>query len=145
VADSSTSADRESGFVGRLRELGVPLHARAGGQGFSYEAGRAAALSLLASRPDVVFFANDLMAIGGMDALRYEAGQRIPQDIAVIGFDDQPMAAWSSYKLTTVHRPISRMVEMTVDILSRSSRGLAIEPIPHFVPVELIERESSRR
>jgi DNA-binding LacI/PurR family transcriptional regulator len=144
VAESSTSMDRERGFIERLRELGIPLHARVDGEAFSYEAGRAAALSLRASGPDVIFFANDLMAIGGMDALRYEVGMRIPDDIAVVGFDDQPMAAWDSYNLTTVHRPIGRMVELTVDLLNRSAKGLDIPAVPQFVPVTLVERESSR-
>jgi DNA-binding LacI/PurR family transcriptional regulator len=143
VAASSTSMDRERGFTERLHALGLPLHARAGGDAFSYEAGRAAALSLCEARPDVIFFANDLMAIGGMDALRFEAGLRIPDDIAVIGFDDQPMAAWASYRLTTVYRPIARMVELTVDMLIRNAQGAPVAAAPHFVPVNLIKRQSS--
>jgi DNA-binding LacI/PurR family transcriptional regulator len=145
VADSSTSMDREWGFTTRLRELGIALHARAGGEAFSYDAGRAAALSIVPERPDIIFFANDLLAIGGMDALRYDAGLKVPGDIAVIGFDNQPMASWGSYQLTTVNRPVSRMVEVTVALLSRSAKGEDVPAVPHFVPVELVERESARR
>jgi DNA-binding LacI/PurR family transcriptional regulator len=143
VGTASTSVDRERGFTERLRELGIPLHVRADGNAFSYEAGQMTALSLIQCSPDVIFFANDLMAIGGMDALRTEAGLRIPQDVAVIGFDDQPMAAWDSYSLTTVHRPIDRMVQLTADLLNRHERHEPIEAKPHFVPVSLVERRSS--
>ncbi len=55
--------------------------------------------------PDALFFANDLMAMGAMDALRRKVGLSVPGDVLVAGFDDIPAAAWASYDLTTVIRP----------------------------------------
>jgi DNA-binding LacI/PurR family transcriptional regulator len=112
---SSTNLDRERGLVDRLQERGAQLWRRAGGD-YSYEAGYAAALQLLqdSERPDAIFCADDMTAIGAMDAARYELGLRIPEDLSVIGFDDIPMAAWSAYSLTTICQPFKEMVGATI-------------------------------
>jgi hypothetical protein len=68
-----------------------------------------------ADRPDAVFAANDQIAFTVMDTLRYELGLRVPEDVAVIGYDDVAMAAWPAYDLTTVRQDADRMVAATVD------------------------------
>ncbi|MCP5978786.1 substrate-binding domain-containing protein, partial [Klebsiella pneumoniae] len=77
---------------------------------YSYEAGYEAALRLAAgaSRPEAVFFASDIMAIGGMDAFR-SRGLSVPGDISAVGFNDVPLAAWPTYALTTVRHPWEQM------------------------------------
>ena len=140
--DTSTNLDRERGFLGRLQELGVKLHARAAGGEYSYEAGFAAALELAAREPDAIFFANDIMALGGMDALRHRLGLQVPEDVSVVGFDDIPMAAWPSYDLTTVQQPVQRMIEETVRILVEAGRGGS--PQVRLLPGCFIERGSTR-
>ncbi len=142
---SPTNDDRERGFIGRLRERGAVLHARVGGDVYTYEAGRAAAKALAAQKPDAIFFANDLMAMGGMDALRYELKLRVPEDISVVGFDDVPMAGWLAYDLTTVHRPVALMVDQTVEMLARTAKGETMPDTPQFVPVNLVERRSTAK
>ncbi|GAB0117748.1 LacI family DNA-binding transcriptional regulator [Acidisoma sp. 7E03] len=122
-ADTSTNAEREEGFVERLRELGCPLHARAGGRDYGYEEGYRATLDLADAQPDAIFYANDITALGGMDALRQALSLRIPEDVAVVGFDDIAMAAWPSYGLTTVRQPIQAMIEATVARLGADMRG----------------------
>jgi DNA-binding LacI/PurR family transcriptional regulator len=144
-AGSTTNDDRERGFVSRLEALGIPLLARTGGNSYTYEAGCAAARTLVASKPDAIFFVNDLMAMGGIDTLRHEYGLRIPEDISVIGFDDVPMASWRAYDLTTVHRPIPEMVDLAVGLLDGRIMGHPMSSQPQVVPVQLIERQSSRR
>ena len=76
--------DRERGFVEQLNDLGVALHARDGGDDYTYKSGYAAASRLIRrpDPPDAIFFANDILAIGGIDALR-EAGVRVPDDILI--------------------------------------------------------------
>lgn len=141
---SPTNDDRERGFIARLREHGLSLHARVGGDSYTYEAGRAAAKALVPDKPDAIFFANDLMAMGGIDALRHEERLRVPDDISVVGFDDVPMASWLAYGLTTVHRPIALMVDQTVAMLARSAKGEHLPVTPQLVPVSLVERHSTR-
>jgi DNA-binding LacI/PurR family transcriptional regulator len=116
--DVTTNLDRERGFTVRWQELGVPLHAKEIGGEFSYRAGYDAARRLIDQRrpPDCVFFASDVMAIGGIDALR-AAKLRVPDDISVVGFDDVGIAGWPAYELTTIRQPISQMVDATGDML----------------------------
>lgn len=67
--------------------------------------------------PDVILCENDVLALGAIDAIRATLGLRVPQDIAVTGFDDIPFAASPSYDLTTYRQPIAEMVRALVAIL----------------------------
>lgn len=71
-------------------------------------------------RPDIVVCENDALAIGAIDCIKHRFGLKVPQDIAVIGFDDVPQAASANYRLTTYRQPISAMAEYLVDVLENS-------------------------
>lgn len=116
--DTSTHLERMRGFRDQLEESGQPIRHQFDG-GFDYQQAFHVGLDLLALRPlpDAVFCANDIMAIAFLDAARIK-GVSVPGDIAVIGFDDIPMAAWESYRLTTIRQPLRRMLEQAVDILT---------------------------
>ncbi|HWL80836.1 MAG TPA: LacI family DNA-binding transcriptional regulator [Roseomonas sp.] len=141
-ADTSTSQDRERGFHAALAERGLlpPLRVEAGD--FSYEAGHRAARAL-AGRADGIFFANDILALGGLDALRHDAGLSVPEDVAVIGFDDIPMGAWPAYRLTTLRQPVAAMVARTVELLRARLGGTAGPPRSERLPAELVQRRSA--
>lgn len=115
---ASTQRDREEGFTQALAKVGMKIQSRAVGNFQSSEA-HDAALGMFSGtdRPDAVFVANDHMAIAVMDALRFELGLRVPEDVSVVGYDDVPAAAWPAYNLTTVRQPAQQMVDETVDIL----------------------------
>lgn len=108
----------------------------------SEEAGHAAALQLLArGRPfDAVFAASDLIAIGAMRALR-EAGLRIPEDVSVVGFDDIPMARFSTPPLTTVVQDTQRAGQLLVATLMQLVREEPAESA--MLPASLVVRKSS--
>jgi DNA-binding LacI/PurR family transcriptional regulator len=76
---------------------------------------------LIPHHPDAIFIASDTMAFGGLRALR-EAGISVPNDVAVVGFDDLPTSALSDPPLTTIRQPIRRLgaqaVETLIDILT---------------------------
>jgi DNA-binding LacI/PurR family transcriptional regulator len=114
LSKTGVGMERHTAFVTRLAELGLRLAGTAGYNDYSYPAGWRGALDLMPGRPDAIFFASDILALGGSDALRREGGVRIPEDIAVAGFDDIAMAAWPSYALTTYRQPIQRLVDETV-------------------------------
>lgn len=78
--------------------------------------------------PDVLVCENDIIAIGAMDALRYRLGLRVPEDVAVTGFDDIPLAASPAYDLTTFRQPITRMAEALARLLEEGSSDDAILP-----------------
>lgn len=118
--DTSTHLERMRGFRDYLEEAGCAMESQFDG-GFDYQQAYAAAKELLRQRPlpDAVFCANDIMAIALLDAARM-AGVSVPQDIAVIGFDDIPMASWEPYSLTTMRQPLRRMLAQAVDIIMSS-------------------------
>lgn len=85
---------------------------------FTRESGAIAMRQLLTDDPglDAVFAANDLMAIGALRTLR-EAGRRVPDDIAVVGFDDSEAAKFTDPPLTTVTQPIAEQAAAAVRLL----------------------------
>jgi DNA-binding LacI/PurR family transcriptional regulator len=141
--DTSTNIERARGFRERLRERSMSLHAEIAGTEFSYAAGYQAAQELARGRPDAVFFANDILAVGGIDAFRHECAMRVPEDIAVVGFDDIPMASWPSYCLTTVQQPLADMVTAAVQFLAEILEQPMAGPRKHIIPGTLIERAST--
>ena len=103
---------------------------------FTRESGATGMRELLAAHPDVdaVFAANDLMALGALTVLRAE-GRRVPEDVALIGFDDIEITQHSEPPLTTIRQPVAEVArEMTREVL-RQIDGLApagpcvLEPI----------------
>ncbi len=90
-------------------------------------------------RPDILVCENDSIAMGAYDALRYAHGLRIPDDIALTGFDDTPQAASPHYRLTTYRQPISAMAEDLVQILKGESPPAGLDRFTG----QLIIRESA--
>ncbi|WP_424985745.1 LacI family DNA-binding transcriptional regulator [Microbulbifer sp. S227A] len=141
---ASTQRDREAGFVDRLAEAGVALHARGVGN-FQMATAAAATREMFAQDPpDAVFVANDHMAFAVMDVLRSELGLRVPGDVSVVGYDDVPTAAWPAYDMTTVRQPANRMVASTVELLLDEIEGKAAGPRRIEIDGPLIIRGSAR-
>lgn len=103
------SHDRITGFRSAMARHGFAYIPAVEGN-FTHESGVAAMRTLLATHPnlDGIFVANDLMAQGGLSALA-ELGRRVPEDVAVIGFDDSSAALASRPALTTVRQPLEDM------------------------------------
>jgi DNA-binding LacI/PurR family transcriptional regulator len=144
---SHASANRLQGFTTRLRELGFGTAKFVQGD-YRYEGGYAAALDMFSSRdrPEALFCANDLLALGAMDALRKSLGMRVPEDVLVAGFDDIPAASWASYDLTTFVQDAARMVDEALAILATaeaSSPPTGNSAV--VIPARLIERGTTQR
>jgi len=117
MMDSTTGIDRMDGYLKALTEAGYTVDEALIAEGdFSELSGYTAMKKLLPNRPDAIFAASDTMAIGAMRATR-EAGLRVPEDIAFIGFDDLPIASHPDIQLTTVRQPIARFGSKAVEIL----------------------------
>jgi DNA-binding LacI/PurR family transcriptional regulator len=114
---SSTGRDRQAGFCATLSEYGIVPQVIDGM--FNRETAAAAAQTMMdsATPPDAIFVGNDHMAFAVLDTLRQEMGLSVPDDVAIVGYDDVPLAAWPAYNLTTMRQPVNRMVEATVDTL----------------------------
>lgn len=141
---TSTNVDREQGFSDRMREQGQSDWIREPGA-YTYESGHRAALRLLErdDPPEGVFVANDIMALGVIDRAR-ELGIAVPDELAVIGFDDIPAASWPAYSLTTIRQPVNRMIEATLELLIERIEEPQAEPVSKFLAGVLIERDSVR-
>lgn len=144
LEDSSTSREREAGFLAALRDNGIALHQRVIGH-YDFAAAQQAMRSLLTGkiRPDAVFCANDHMAIAAHITAQQEFGLRIGKDIAIAGFDDVPMAAWPCFALTTYSQPIGPMVEAAIGCIIDTSDDREDSVRHVIVPGRLIERASS--
>ncbi|MFD6992173.1 LacI family DNA-binding transcriptional regulator [Streptomyces sp. NPDC059943] len=124
--DVPAGQDRLAGFRDTMARQGHPYVPVAEGQ-FTEESGASAMERLLAEHPDLdgVFAANDLMAVGACQVLR-ERGRRVPEDVAVIGFDDSRAAASCRPPLTTVRQPVedmaAEMARLLLDRLARPDR-----------------------
>lgn len=138
---SGIALERYRAFTNQLDQFGMQLAGTASYDEHSYQAGWKAALDLLSKKPDAMFFASDILALGGMDALRKEAGIRIPEDIAVCGFDDIAMASWPAYSLTTYRQPLDAIVDSAIEILLSKEE---MSPTRISLPGELIVRASTK-
>lgn len=139
------AVQRRLGFVQRLQELGVDQVQEESGD-FSYLSGHAAMLRLLERHTtlDAVVCANDDMALGAMDAARFSAGKRIPQDLSVIGFDDIASAERAPYQLTTIRQPVAAMARQAVTLLEERIAAPAQPPVVTLFPGTLVVRGSAR-
>lgn len=145
LEDTSTSRDREQGFLAGLAEYGQRCFGRTVGH-YQFDGAVRATLALFAHdpHPDAVFVANDHMAIAVMDTLRQLLKLRVPDDVSVVGFDDVPQAAWGSYQLTTVRQPANRMIAATVALLIRQMDNDQALREDIVLPAELVLRHSAR-
>ncbi|MGB2572005.1 LacI family DNA-binding transcriptional regulator [Micromonospora citrea] len=139
--DMVAGIERLAGYRNTIAEAGLPERVAYGD--FTRESGARAMHQLLAEHPDLdaVFAASDLMAHAALRTLR-EAGRRVPQDVAVIGFDDIETAAYTDPPLTTVRQPIVELGRALTRQLLRMTAGEAIDEAL-ILPTELVLRESA--
>lgn len=141
----STTADRLLGFEQGLAEHGQQLVACMAG-GYTYEGARQAAgllFSKTAPAIDAVFCANDLMALGVLAHLRQNTSLRVPEDVALIGFDDIRDAAYPEHSLTTVHQPLDRMIDCAIELLDAGRPNGSLADALREVPGRLVLRSSA--
>lgn len=145
-ADTSTNSDRWEGFRQRCLERGHGEPTKFDAGTFSYESGYETARAIMQSpsRPDAIFCANDILAIGVMDCLRREYSIGIPDEISVVGFDGISMASWPSHSLTTVRQPVEKMCAFTINLVSKLTQGKSFKPRIERIPGELIERGTTK-
>jgi DNA-binding LacI/PurR family transcriptional regulator len=145
--DSPVSDLREVGFRMALEEAGIPLQPgllRSGA--FSAENGYRHLSEFLAlpraQQPTAVVASSDLIAAGCIQAAN-EQGVRIPDDIALTGYDDDPLASFTHPTLTTVRMPIREMAYAGAKMLLAVVNGEASAPLPLILPGQTIIRNSS--
>lgn len=140
--DMSAGIQRKQGYLNALQAQELPIDETLIVTGdFDPETAYNAMQNLLLHRPEAVFAASDTMALSAMQAIQ-EAGLRVPQDIAVVGYDDLPAGQTAVPPLTTIRQPIRRIgtlaVATLVDIINQPQ-----EPTRRIIlPSELVIRQS---
>ena len=140
-----TNFMRRSGFRNRLDQYGQDVVSQHSGN-YTYRGGFDAVQAILeeAPRTDAIYACNDAMAFGAIDALRQVHGRAVPDDVAVLGFDDVPMAAWEGYSLSTIHQPVTRLISKVQAILSEPDRGLSHAGEVFMENCRFVQRRSTR-
>jgi len=110
---------RENGFADRMMARGIKLWKKEIGIYADYVSGRDAVDRIMSGEehPDAIFCADDILAMAAIDTLRYSYNKSVPEDISVIGFHDIAEAALPAYALTTIHSPISELVQATLEYI----------------------------
>jgi DNA-binding LacI/PurR family transcriptional regulator len=141
--DMPAGVDRLDGWRTALRSADLPDDAVATAD-FTADGGAKAMRSLLEQWPDLdaVFAASDLMATGAMTVLR-EAGRVIPDDVAVVGFDDSMLAPATVPPLTTVRQAVEELGQWMAELLLAQLRGETVPPGGQILPTRLVVRESA--
>ncbi|WP_019136605.1 LacI family DNA-binding transcriptional regulator [Cellulomonas massiliensis] len=141
--DMSAGVDRLDGWRSALQAAGLPDDAVAHGD-FSIESGARAARELLAAHPDLdgIFVASDLMATGALGVLA-EHGRSVPDDVAVVGYDNIGVAATTTPPLTTVIQPVAAMARAAGSRLMALLQGERIPDEPLIFAPELVRRASA--
>ena len=139
------TTERLDGFGQVYAEAGIPIPAdRVVDGDFTFEAGRLAVKGLIDTGIgfDAVFAHNDLSAAGAIQALR-DHGTAIPADVAVVGYDDIPLAAHTEPALTTVHQPLREMGGAAARMLLSYFEGTPAPETRQVIPTTLVVRGSS--
>ena len=137
--------ERLKGFGETYAAAGLPItDDRIADGDFTLDGGRLAIKELLEAGVefDAVFAHNDLSAAGVIQGLR-DAGVTIPDDVAVVGFDDIPLAAHTEPRLTTVRQPLREMGTAAARMLLSSCDGAPLAQTRQVIPTTLIVRGSS--
>ena len=140
--DSTVTEDRIIGYKQALVAANRTIDDKLIAEGdFTEISGYLAMKRLLPGKPDAIFAMSDMMAAGAIRAIQ-EAGLNVPQDIAIIGFDDVPIARQSKVQLSTIKQPISRFgikaVELLIDLIENGTK-----PARRIIlDTELVIRES---
>jgi DNA-binding LacI/PurR family transcriptional regulator len=143
--DMGVGLDRLEGYRDGLAAAGLAADEDLVEPGDFTEEGGAAAMARLLARPgppvDAVFAASDLMAAGALRALR-AAGRRVPEDVAVVGFEDSAVARYAQPPLTTVRQPIEEMGRQATRMLLAKIAG-ETGGMHLILDVDLVERAST--
>lgn len=109
-----------------------------------YDGGYRAAFDILKGpdAPDAIFCSKDHIALGLLDAARFDLGLRVPEDLAVIGFDDIEAAGQRAYRLTTIRQSAAELAKLSIERLQSRIDNPDEPDCRVSLPVELVRRDT---
>jgi DNA-binding LacI/PurR family transcriptional regulator len=144
--DSVVGEERVRATLEKLQELGIKDTPVVRG-GYDYESGAAGLHELIKigkRPPQVAVCANDVMAIGCIDAARFDLGLDVPEKLSVVGFDGVGPSTWRSYQLTTIRQPIRRMAEAALMLLMDRVENPKLPPEKRVLAGQVVEGTSAK-
>jgi DNA-binding LacI/PurR family transcriptional regulator len=113
---------------------------------YAHAAGMEVALNMFRSHPklDALFCADDLLATGAFDAVRYKLNRAISKDVGIIGFNDIQMAGWPNYNLTTIRSHADQVIAHSIDMLQAQIENGPRPIEKRIVSCELVARGTLR-
>ena len=149
TGDLKTQAglDRFDGFVKAMKDRQLSVkdeYIRFGDFGLPSARQAVEALLKLSNRPTAIFVASDDMALEAIN-VAINKGVRVPEELSIVGFDDNPAAAHGRVPLTTVRQPLREMGRRALELLSNYIKGKKQSPTKLLLPTELVERQSCRQ
>jgi len=144
---TQSGLDRLDGFLKALKSHQLPVHddyIRHGDYGLPSARAAAEALLSLPNRPTAIFACSDEMAVEAIN-IALAKGVRVPEELSVVGFDDNPIAEHGRVPLTTVRQPLSDMGRQGLELLIQQAKGKRSSPTKLLMPTELVERQSCRQ
>ncbi|MBI4341345.1 MAG: LacI family DNA-binding transcriptional regulator [Candidatus Omnitrophica bacterium] len=142
---TQSGLDRLDGFVKALKDRARPAreeYIRFGDFGLPSARTATEALLAMKDRPTAIFVASDEMAQETIN-VALAKGVRVPEELSVVGFDDNPIAAHGRVPLTTVRQPLADMGRLGLELLLQKGKKSA--PTKLLLPTELVERQSCRQ
>ena len=144
--DSVVSQERVRGAVSCLKKLKLAAPLLVDGD-YGYDGG-VRALHRIMERggraPDAIICANDVTAIGCMDAARHDYGLRVPEALSIVGFDGVDPSGWMSYRLTTLRQPVAQMAEAAVSMLMDRIEDPGLVQEKRVFAGDILDRGSAR-
>lgn len=144
--DSLVGAERISGCIERLQHYRIGKYAAVRGD-YTYAGGKTAFVELarkLGKPPAAIICANDVMALGCLDAARIDHGIRVPAHLSVVGFDGVEPGTWSSYGLASVRQPVKQMAAAAIELLLERMENPAREAEKRVFSGTLVPGPSAR-
>ena len=141
---ATSTQDRYAGFLSELRAHPNVAHRVTYAKAYSFAAGRAEMLRLIAAGPAQAYFCgDDVLSIGALSAAE-TAGLSVPNQIGFIGLNDMEMAQWENINLTTIHNPIKQVVASSVELMVAILLDPTQQPEAVLFPSSVVERGTLR-
>ncbi len=142
---ATSTIDRRAGFFEVIRAQPGMTYSESFASAYSFEAGRAEMMRLLAAGPlsEAYFCGDDVLSIGVMSALQ-EAGKRIPDDVGLLGLNNMEISGWQNIALTTINLPLKEIIQSSIELVISLMEDPERLPEARIFPCHLVERNSLR-
>ena len=141
---ATSTEDRRLGFLSEMEKHPEIRTSVSFAEAYSFEAGRQEMLRILQDTPAEAYFCgDDVLSIGALSAIS-DSELSVPNDVGIIGLNDMQMAGWENIDLTTIHQPIQKIIQSSIELVVEMLDDTDCPPKAHIFPCSVIERGTLR-